>query len=279
MSIPNVAWAEDSPAGSDNIALGDNRIREMKTQIREVIDVDHDFPSSGSAATTGQHKQVTLQEAADIGSGAEGVPILGAQTYDGKAELTFTDEDDNDIQITSGGALDLGSGNLDNDEYITATDNAGTGSVNIIKANASDKISIGADLDLNGNNIDFATVTGIDDCLDEDDMSSNSATALATQQSIKAYVDSMVTLTSGDNGSITISTLIIKWGTTTGNSDTETVTFPTAFPASCYVVVACAGKGGVGSQANTSTYNISKTSFDVFHGSEERPARWIAIGI
>jgi hypothetical protein len=105
MSIPTASWDEASPAGSDNIALGDNRIREMKTQIREVIDVDHDFPSSGSAATTGQHKQVTLQEAADIGSGAEGVPILGAQTYDGKAELTFTDEDDNDIQVTKAGVL------------------------------------------------------------------------------------------------------------------------------------------------------------------------------
>jgi hypothetical protein len=37
---------------------------------------------------------------------------------------------------------------------------------------------------------DGATVTGIKD---EDDMSSNSATKLATQQSIKAYVDSQVT--------------------------------------------------------------------------------------
>lgn len=48
---------------------------------------------------------------------------------------------------------------------------------------------LGGDLDLNGNNIDFPTTANISDCLDEDDMSSNSATAIATQQSIKAYVD------------------------------------------------------------------------------------------
>lgn len=48
---------------------------------------------------------------------------------------------------------------------------------------------LGGDLDLNGNNIDFPTTANISDCLDEDDMTSNSATALATQQSIKAYVD------------------------------------------------------------------------------------------
>jgi hypothetical protein len=100
MSIPTSAWSESSPAGSDQINAGDNAIRLAKTQIREVIDVDHDFPSSGQAATTGQHKQVTLQEQADIGTGAEGVPILGAQTIDTKPELVYTDEDDNDIQMT-----------------------------------------------------------------------------------------------------------------------------------------------------------------------------------
>lgn len=48
---------------------------------------------------------------------------------------------------------------------------------------------LGGDLDLNGNNIDFPTTANISDCLDEDDMASDSATVLATQQSIKAYVD------------------------------------------------------------------------------------------
>ncbi len=59
---------------------------------------------------------------------------------------------------------------------------------------------LGGDLDLNGNNIDFPTTANISDCLDEDSMSSDSATALATQQSIKAYVDS------GDASSITLMT-------------------------------------------------------------------------
>lgn len=48
---------------------------------------------------------------------------------------------------------------------------------------------LGGDLDLNGKNIDFPTTANISDCLDEDDMASNSAVMLATQQSIKAYVD------------------------------------------------------------------------------------------
>jgi len=103
MTVPTTSWDENSPAGSQSILLGDNRIREMKTQVREVIDADHKFESSGTDADNGKHNQVSLIEAADIGSGAEGLPILGAQTINGKAELLFSDEDDNDIQITKAG--------------------------------------------------------------------------------------------------------------------------------------------------------------------------------
>jgi hypothetical protein len=50
---------------------------------------------------------------------------------------------------------------------------------------------LGGDLDLNGNSIDFPTTANISDCLDEDDMVSDSATKICTQQSIKAYVDGL----------------------------------------------------------------------------------------
>lgn len=43
---------------------------------------------------------------------------------------------------------------------------------------------------LNGNSIEFPTTT-ISDVKDEDDMASDSATSLATQQSIKAYIDNI----------------------------------------------------------------------------------------
>lgn len=105
MTVPTTSWDETSPAGSQDISLGDNRIRELKTQIREVVDVDHKFDSSGQDADMGKHNKVSFLEAADIGTGATGKPILGAQTVSGKAELVFTDEDDNDVQITSAGKL------------------------------------------------------------------------------------------------------------------------------------------------------------------------------
>lgn len=109
MATPSVSWSENSPAGGDQINAGDNRIREMKTQIREVVGVDHDFPSSGSAADVGQHLRCTFQEQADLGSGAVGTTILGSQTVNGKGELVYTDEDDNDVQITDNGKINAES--------------------------------------------------------------------------------------------------------------------------------------------------------------------------
>lgn len=48
---------------------------------------------------------------------------------------------------------------------------------------------LGGHLDINSQAIDFPTTADIADCLDEDNMASDSAVALATQQSIKKYVD------------------------------------------------------------------------------------------
>lgn len=101
-NLPTVAWDENSPAGSQAVSLGDDRIRELKTQVREVVAVDHKFGSSGNDADNGKHNQVHLLEQADIGTGVNTKPILGGQTVAGKPELVYTNEDDVDIQITTG---------------------------------------------------------------------------------------------------------------------------------------------------------------------------------
>lgn len=67
--------------------------------------------------------------------------------------------------------------------------------VGITSLAADTSPQLGGDLDLNGNNIDFPSTANIADCHDEDDMSSDDPVALATQQSIKAYVDGQDHLT------------------------------------------------------------------------------------
>lgn len=142
-TIPTVSLNENTPTGGSFVRDGDDRIREYKTQNREILEIDHVYPSSGQSATAGQHKQVTLQEAADIGTGATGVPVLGAQTVDGKPELTFTDEDDNDVILTDSGKISLQNGRLPNDTYLIGRNNADDGDINVLKVGTSNTVTFG----------------------------------------------------------------------------------------------------------------------------------------
>ena len=92
MALPTVSLSETTPAGGSYVRDGDDRIREYKIQVREILTIDHYFPSSGQNDACGRHKWVSLIEAADVDATAT-VPVLGAQTADGKPELTYVGED------------------------------------------------------------------------------------------------------------------------------------------------------------------------------------------
>ena len=46
MSIPTTAISETTPSGSEDVSQGDNRIREYKTQNREILEVDHQYQTT-----------------------------------------------------------------------------------------------------------------------------------------------------------------------------------------------------------------------------------------
>lgn len=80
---------------------------------------------------------------------------------------------------------------------------ATSGSIYLTGSAASERVRI--NVGLISPKLKMGSTTEVSGVLDEDDMSSNSATSLATQQSIKAYVDSQVTAQDldflGDSGS------------------------------------------------------------------------------
>jgi hypothetical protein len=102
------------------------------------------------------------------------------------------------------------------------------------------KIENVADMKVLGNTSGSATAPQEVSVLDEDNMSSDSATSLATQQSIKAYVDGASSPTDGfaptsysGGESVTLPNgLIIKMGSVTATANAATtVTFASAFPS------------------------------------------------
>lgn len=132
--------------------------------------------------------------------------------YDGLAicvDINATSTGASTINVDSLGAKtikkhndqDIAAGDLEaGGKYILVYDGTNFQVVSLL-ANAPGTLSnmvedttpqLGGDLDLNGSNIDFPSTPNVADCLDEDNMVSDSAVALATQQSIKAYADSLV---------------------------------------------------------------------------------------
>jgi len=130
-------------------------------------------------------------------------------------------------------------------------------------------------------------VTGV---LDEDDMNSNSDTELATQQSIKKYVDDLfqvdgVAGASFDSGSESITFpngLIIKQGKKAYTGISTTVTFETAFPSQIINVQLCLTHESdefVVSEAFC-VDDVSTSSFKFYVNNYQNAgeAYWIAIG-
>lgn len=104
-------WDETAPDGtSDQIAQGDDEIRDFKYAIRERLAIDHDFQASESGAYIGYHKKVSLLNSTSVSAGEADVGILHAEDVTAEdtndyAELFYMDEQDNNVQITSGGYI------------------------------------------------------------------------------------------------------------------------------------------------------------------------------
>ena len=82
---------------------------------------------------------------------------------------------------------------------------------------------------------------------------------------------------SGENGSVNIGPIIIKWGFVTNAAETFTVTFATAFPNACASVVYTSASGNVGT-TNWSAHSYTKSGFTVRAQTNEKPGGYIAIG-
>ena len=153
------ATYEAEPSNTDDASGGAGEFRDLKRNIRERAEVDHDWDDVNNA---GKHNQVTLQRAAvkPTLSGTDGA-VYAKDDGSGNTEAFFEDDSGNEVQLTEGGAaapsavqktgdemtgdLDMSGADLklDNDQSLLG-DVAATGSYeNLIKRNASDQVEVG----------------------------------------------------------------------------------------------------------------------------------------
>ncbi len=156
-----------NPAGNSDPKQGDDHIRTLARAVLELLTVDHyigvanPWGSESSGDETGEHAKVTLHAPIADPSNVANKGHLYIKDVNSKAELHFQDEDGDAIQLTSGGEVLFGSlSSIGKDTYLKAIDNAGTGTIDLIKGNASDKavVKAGAELSTSG---DPTTAAGI----------------------------------------------------------------------------------------------------------------------
>ncbi len=106
MTVPTTAWNETVPPDTEAATDGNDRIMEMKQQIREIVDIDHKFDSSGQDADMGKHNIVhILTSAASPASAAGEIILYQKEDGDSRNQLYCMDDEGNAIQMTLDGAL------------------------------------------------------------------------------------------------------------------------------------------------------------------------------
>ncbi len=265
------AFDAGKPAASTSLRSSNPEILANWSQIQTALNLDHEFAGTDSGTQTGKHEVLTMQE--ESSAGASSTNEGHFQTIDGgsQPELAFTSEDGDELQFTKDGDL------YSSDNFVIDGTSTLTGA---IAAAASITLGAGADLigsstsdiTFNTNKFTVAGATGntvvagtldvtgnIDPTtyettnggfLDEDAMGSDAADKVASQQSIKAYIDAQTPAAAGlakawvqhaADGTIAGSgyniTSTAKTGGATGR---YTVTWDTNFADANYsVVITC----------------------------------------
>lgn len=178
-----------TPASGDDPREADDRMRETKAADRERMDVDHYWPLTGtevSDSSAGEHRKITYQASIATPTQVSGK----AHSYMKSDELYYQDDTNTELQLTDAGTINIVSadllGTLANNTYFTGVDAAGTGTVDLIKADAND----------------VAVVP------DNSQTASNAAPTMSKSLVNKKYVDSYIKLvdskaTTTDGGTFT----------------------------------------------------------------------------
>ena len=210
---------------TQTIPVLDDEIRDLKKAIQERLDgADIFWPLTGtqvSDTNAGKHRKVTFRGVLSTKPTLlSGETALYIKTVSGSSELFYENSAGLEIQLTSGGSLIIA-----NNTFLLSINQAGTGTVSLIKANTSDKpvLPDGAEMATDAaptTNVQIANRKYVNDMM----------TPVATGPRAGYAGEESVTLPNG---------FIMKMGKTstptgdhTSGQGTVVVTFGTAFPNS-----------------------------------------------
>ena len=100
---------EALPADGDLVSQGADRIRDTKLAVRERLEKDHYLAIAGTDADHGEHVKVTLRVQTSKPTAEADKGWLYSKDVSAKAELFYEDEDGDEVQLTTGGAVNSGA--------------------------------------------------------------------------------------------------------------------------------------------------------------------------
>jgi hypothetical protein len=302
------AFDKDKPAASTSLRSSNPEILANWTALQAAINLDHEFSGTSAGTQTGKHEVLTMQE--ESSAGASSTNEGHFQIIDGgsQPELAFTSEDGDELQFTKDGDL-YSSDNLQvvgtstftgavtanagitlgaGDDLIgSATSDITFNTNKFTVAGATGNTLVGGTLDVVGN-IDPTTYeTTRGGFLDEDDLASDAANKVASQQSIKAYADSLGGSGQGFvkafiqfNSSGTAQGTPFNASSSRNSAGLYTVTWGTDFADGNYVVIVTGlNTGAVIGVANTLAVGSCKIeTFNSGGTNTDSAAMVIAIG-
>lgn len=99
---------EGNPPSGQALSEGATRIQELKEDVRERLEIDHEYGTEGSSTSNaGEHKKITMLEQSSAPSSASNKLMLYSYDVGGVTELFTRDSSGNILQLTSLGAFNL----------------------------------------------------------------------------------------------------------------------------------------------------------------------------
>lgn len=147
MSFTN-DWDATAPADHTKFKVQPSHVRDVKTDLGERLAAFFYGFTTGETDTGCKLIKALVQTTAP--STATDSVWLYAKDVSSTAEWFIKDEAGNEIQLTSGGKINLSASILPNDTYLVAKDTTGSGTVDLIKANSSNLPCLGAGVVVDG---------------------------------------------------------------------------------------------------------------------------------
>ncbi len=208
---------------TEQATLATNAKNDAETAKTDAETAKTDAETAETNAETAQEAAEDAQEAAEDAQEAAETAESNAENFKINAEAAFDSFDERYLGAKSSDPTVDNDGNalITGALYFNSTDNnikVYTGSAWITSYVPSTTFAALSGADFTGAitapSINLASSTLVNSILDEDNMASNSATALSTQQAIKSYVDTQVaTVPVGDITAVTAGTGLSGGGT------------------------------------------------------------------